>query len=168
MKRLLWLLALAGCPAEMPFVVTDVHVAGRPVADALVGVYCAGSPRRDTLGVTGGTAQRTDETGRARLRMPYGALAGDCTVTVAKPGLPTIESRGANACSSPVECPALDIDLAELGVGVDLDRDGLRAAPADFDRDGAPPREVAPPALPTREFARPPTRSASPPAEVAK
>jgi hypothetical protein len=112
MHRYLWLLALAGCPAEAPFVVTDVHVAGRAVADALVGIYCTGDPRRDTLGVTAGSAVKTDDAGRARLRVPSGVPARDCIVTVAKPGFPTVESRGASACSSPVECPALAIDLA--------------------------------------------------------
>jgi len=156
----------------MPFVVTDVHVAGRPVADALVGVYCAGAPRRDVLGVTGGSASRTDDSGRARLRVPYGALARDCTVTVAKPGFSTVEARGANACSSPVECPALGIDLAtgapippldaETGVGIappfDLEHDGELASPANgFAR---PPGDVA----------RPPSSRSDPgrPAEVAR
>jgi hypothetical protein len=149
MYRFFWLVALAGCPAEAPFVVTDVHVAGRPVADALVGIYCAGEPRRDTLGATAGSAVRTDDTGRARLRVPLGVLAGDCTVTVAKPGFPTVESRGANACSSPVECPALAIDLAADDVpGFDTEAPAIE-----------PPR-------PTRDFARPP--SASPHAEVAR
>jgi hypothetical protein len=143
MKRLLWLLALAGCPAETPFVVTDVHVAGRPVADALVGVYCAGTPRRDVLGVTGGSAIRTDEAGRARLHLPGHVPASDCTVTVAKPGLPTIEARGANACSSPVQCPALAIDLGAAGV----------APPIEQDRELAPPPVERPPG----DFARPPS-----------
>jgi hypothetical protein len=157
MKRLVWLLALAGCPAETPFVVTDVHVAGRPVADALVGVYCAGTPRRDVLGATGGAAIRTDDNGRARIRLPYGMLARECTVTVAKPGLPTIEARGANACSSPVTCPALAIDLAgAIAPPIDTEpRRGIDIAPPNDDEpidSSRPPGNFA---RPPRDFARP-------------
>ncbi|MBA2543478.1 MAG: hypothetical protein H0V17_27800 [Deltaproteobacteria bacterium] len=104
MRSLLVLLvpALGGCPPPTRYLITDVHAARAPVADALVAADCG----RDY----GEPALRTDATGRARLRVRGEVAASKCTVIIAKDGFPTIEAAGIQLCTTPL-CPALVIDL---------------------------------------------------------
>jgi hypothetical protein len=95
--------ALAGCPASTRFLVADVTSAHAPVEGALVAADC-GQPRQAAL--------RTDDTGRARLSL-FGAQvdAARCVLTVAKPGYATVETGGANLCTSGA-CTPMRVELA--------------------------------------------------------
>jgi hypothetical protein len=102
--RLLVLAALAGCPPPPRYLVADVYAANAPVEHAMVAATCGGkSPR--------GVARRTDETGRARLELRGDMPASECSLTIAKPGFPTIETRHASTCTSVANCPPLAIFL---------------------------------------------------------
>ena len=98
MQRLFVLVVLAGCPAPARYVVADVTAARAPVPNALVAAAC-GAHRH--------AAQRTDEEGRARLRVAEG---GDCSLLVAKPGFPTVETGPVSVCPSGA-CAPTRIDL---------------------------------------------------------
>jgi len=94
--------ALAGCPAPSRYVVADVTAARAPVAGALVAADCGSQnpERRDP-------AQRTDEDGRARLRMATGS---NCSLLVAKPGYPTVTTGPVSVCPAGT-CAPTQIDL---------------------------------------------------------
>ena len=100
MQRLLWLFLLGGCPAPMHYVVADVTASRAPVQGALVAADCGASHR---------AAQRTDEDGRARVRIT-GEVRG-CSLVVGKPGLPTVETGAVSACPTPYACPPTRVDL---------------------------------------------------------
>ena len=93
-------LLLTGCPPPPRYAAFEVRDRA-PLADAVVAAECGGH----------GTAQRTDDTGFARLRLAASPRAQACVVTVAKPGHRTIETGGAALCTSPTACPVLVIDL---------------------------------------------------------
>ncbi len=93
------LAGLAGCPP--PHRYARIEVRGpQPVAQALVAAECG--PER--------AAQRTDDSGVARLRLWNTARADRCTVTVARPGYETVEASGVTLCTSPTGCPALVVE----------------------------------------------------------
>ena len=101
MQRLIWLCLLAGCPAPSRYVVVDVTAARVPVQNALVTVDCQGPLQG---------AQRTDEDGRARVRVLDDGR--DCSLLVAKPGYPTVQTGDVSVCSAGA-CPPSYVDLAE-------------------------------------------------------
>ena len=99
MHRLLWLSLLAGCPATSSrYIVADVTAGRAPVAGALVAAAC---------GPGAGPAQRTDEDGRARLRVFDDRT---CSLLVAKPGYPTVQTGPVDICSG-AACPPARVDL---------------------------------------------------------
>lgn len=100
MHRLLWLCLLAGCPPQSRFVVVDVTAQRAPVQNALVAVDCQGP-------IQG--AQRTDEEGRARVRVYDDGR--ECTLLVAKPGYPTVQTGDVSVCSGG-GCPPSRVDLS--------------------------------------------------------
>jgi hypothetical protein len=97
-------LALAGCPPAPRYAVVDV-VDPEPVNDALVAADC---------GKIYGAAARTDDTGRARLEIHPDADPRRCTVTVAKPGYPTVATLLYALCSTVTACPPTLVQLVEL------------------------------------------------------
>jgi hypothetical protein len=97
-RHCLLLLALAGCPAPGRYIVADVTAARAPLAGALVAADC-GTPHNP--------AQRTDEDGRARVRV---ADRETCALLVAKPGYPTVLTGPVNVCP-PGACPPTHVDL---------------------------------------------------------
>ena len=99
MQRLLWLFLLAGCPASSRYIVADVTAARAPLQGALVAARC-GTPHA--------LAQRTDEDGRARMRVS--ADGNTCSLVVAKPGYPTIETGPVNVCPAGA-CAPTRVDL---------------------------------------------------------
>jgi hypothetical protein len=99
MKQLLCLFALAGCPAAPRYVVADVTANHRPVEDALVAASCGSNQN---------AALRTDEDGHARLRV----YSDRCSLVVAKPGFPTVETGPTNVCPTPTACAAMRVDLS--------------------------------------------------------
>lgn len=99
MQRLLWLFVLAGCPAPARYVVADVTAARAPVQGALVAAECANER----------TARRTDEDGRARVRVMRDSHS--CSLVVAKPGLPTVETGPVNTCPTANACAPARVDL---------------------------------------------------------
>jgi hypothetical protein len=101
MRRLVCLVLLAGCPAPSRYVVADVTVARVPLQGALVAADC-GTPYNP--------AQRTGDDGRARMRV-WNDDSHTCSLTVAKPGYPTIETGPVNVCPSGA-CAPTRIDLA--------------------------------------------------------
>jgi hypothetical protein len=101
MQRLLWLFLLAGCPSSSRYVVADVTVAHVPVQGAMVAADC-GNDR---------AARRTDEDGRARVPI-LSSTSRDCSLVVAKPGLPTVEVAPVSSCPTATACPPTRIDLA--------------------------------------------------------
>jgi hypothetical protein len=134
MHRLLLLFALAGCPPPTQYLIADVTAGNAPVADAMVAADC----HREYDGPD--AALRTDATGRARLPMRGRVAADRCSITVAKPGYPTVEADGVNLCTTASSCPAIVIELS--------------AAPYSIvERPALPP-----PVFPQREYARPPVR----------
>ena len=100
MQRLLWLFLLAGCPSSSRYIVADVTAARAPLHNALVSADC-GQPYSP--------AQRTDEEGRARLRVF--TETNTCSLLVAKPGYPTVETGPVNVCSAGA-CAPTRVDLA--------------------------------------------------------
>ena len=100
MQRLLWLLVLAGCPASSRYIVADVTASRTPLHGALVAADC-GTPYSP--------AQRTDEDGRARMRV-Y-TEGHTCSLLVAKPGYPTVETGPVNICPAGA-CAPTRVDLA--------------------------------------------------------
>lgn len=112
MQRLVLVFLLAGCPAPSRYVVADVTAARVPLAGALVAADCTGAR----------FAQRTDEDGRARVRIVGNRDA--CSLLVAKPGYRTVETGAVDICP-PGACAPTRIDL------------------------GGPPRPIAPYAPPT-------------------
>lgn len=104
MRRWLLLVPLAatGCPPPTHYLIADVAVRGAPVADALVAAACGGEGDDPAL--------RTDPAGRARLELRRRVDASACSVTVAKPGLPTVEVWGVSICTTPA-CPATHVEL---------------------------------------------------------
>lgn len=141
MRSLLVLLlpALGGCPPPAHYLITDVHAARAPVADALVAADCGRE--------YGESALRTDATGRARLTVRGTVAASKCSVTIAKEGFPTVEATGIQLCTTPA-CPALQIDLHAPYASE------LRREPFGY---RAPPTYLAPP--PIRDYATAPRRS---------
>ena len=131
MHRLPLLFALAGCPPPTQFLIADVTAANAPVADAMVAADCHRSDAAPDA------ALRTDATGRARLPMRGPVSADRCSITVAKPGYPTVEADGVNLCTTSA-CPAIAIDLV---------------SPQIVERSPLPP-----PSFPARDYARPPVR----------
>ena len=99
MKKLVCLIALAGCPAPERYVVADVTANRRPVEDALVAASC---------GTNQNAAIRTDADGHARMRV----AADRCSLVVAKPWFPTVETGPANVCPTPMACAPMRVDLA--------------------------------------------------------
>ena len=99
MQRLALFFALAGCPAPSRYVIADVTAHRVPVAGALVATEC---------GATYNPAQRTDEDGRARVRMFENT---SCSLLVAKPGYPTVVTGPVSVCPG-ATCPPTRIDLA--------------------------------------------------------
>jgi hypothetical protein len=99
MHRLLCLFLLAGCPAQSRYITADVTAARVPLNGALVAADC-GVAR---------PAQRTDEDGRARLRV-YDE-AHECSLLVAKPGYPTVVTGPVDVCPAGA-CPPTRIDLS--------------------------------------------------------
>lgn len=97
----------AGCPAPSRYIVADVSAKRAPVEDALVAADCDPG--------TIHSARRTDERGRARVRVGAGRESDRCVVTVAKPGYRTIERRGASACSKSPACPQTSYRLEPMG-----------------------------------------------------
>ncbi len=132
MHRLLLLFALAGCPPPTQYLIADVTAGHAPVADAMVAADC----HREYDGPD--AALRTDTSGRVRLPMRGRVSAERCSLTVAKPGYPTVEADGVNLCTTSA-CPAIVIELA--------------APNAIVERPVLPP-----PVFPSREYARPPMR----------
>lgn len=103
MQRLVWLFVLAGCPASSSrYVVADVTAARAPLHGALVAANC-GAPYS--------SAQRTDEDGRARLRVF--TEGNTCALLVAKPGYPTVETGPVNICPAGA-CAPTRVDLAPI------------------------------------------------------
>jgi hypothetical protein len=102
MKRLLWfaVIALGGCPAPARYVVADVTAARVPVEGAVVAAEC---------GQYKNAAQRTDDLGRARLRVAEGA--DYCSLVVAKPGYETVETGPVNMCPTAAACQPTRIDF---------------------------------------------------------
>jgi hypothetical protein len=102
MHRLVCLLVLAGCPAPSSrYVVADVTAARVPLQGALVAADC---------GTAYNPAQRTGEDGRARVRV-WNEDSRTCSLIVAKPGYPTVETGPVNVCPAGACAPAR-IDLA--------------------------------------------------------
>lgn len=110
MQRLLWLVLLAGCPAQNRYVVADVTSNQQPVQGALVAVDCGESAHHEYRG-----ALRTDEDGRARVRVYQGG--NHCGVLVAKPGYETVTSGPVNICPTTGACAPTRIDLASAFIG---------------------------------------------------
>ena len=102
MQRLLWLFLLAGCPASSRYIVADVTAARVPLHGALVSASC-GAPYE--------LAQRTDEDGRARMRVFTDG--NTCSLRVAKPGYPTLETGPVNVCPAGA-CAPTRVDLAPI------------------------------------------------------
>ena len=100
MQRLLLLFALTGCPSHSRYVVADVTAARVPVQGALVAAEC---------GEHHNAALRTDEDGRARIRMYHDS--DRCSLVVAKPGLPTVETGAVNVCPTATACAPARIEL---------------------------------------------------------
>ena len=98
MHRLALVFALAGCPAPSRYVIADVTAARVPLPGALVATDC---------GAAYNPAQRTDEDGRARVRMFEGT---SCSLLVAKPGYPTVVTGPVSVCPAGT-CPPTQIDL---------------------------------------------------------
>jgi hypothetical protein len=103
MQRLLYfaVVALAGCPAPGRYVVADVTASRRPVEGALVAASCGDRYAN--------AATRTDDGGRARMRVP--STSSYCSLTVAKPGLPTVETGPVNVCPTTGACTPTRVDL---------------------------------------------------------
>jgi hypothetical protein len=99
MQRLLWLFLLAGCPPPPRYVVADVTAGHRPLEGALVVTRC-GDAQRDA-------ALRTDEDGIARVQV----FRDDCSLLVAKPGYPTVETGPVNVCPNIYACSPMRVDL---------------------------------------------------------
>ena len=99
MQRLVWLFLLAGCPAPSRYVVADVTAARVPLPGALVAADCNGAR----------FAQRTDEDGRARVRVATDRHA--CSLLVAKPGYRTVETGAVDICPAGA-CAPTRVDLA--------------------------------------------------------
>jgi hypothetical protein len=132
MHRLLWLCLLAGCPAPSRYVVVDVTAQRVPVANALIAVDCQGPLQG---------AQRTDEDGRARVRVFDDGR--DCSVLVAKPGYPTVLSGDVSVCSAG-SCPPSYVDLAMPPIVAPLaPRISRPAPPREVPVIGRRPLEVA-------------------------
>lgn len=103
MHRLAYLVfVLAGCPAPGRYVVADVTAHRVPVQGALVATNC-GTPHGDV-------AQRTDEEGRARMRVKAENV-NRCSLLVAKPGLPTVETGPVNVCPTATACEPTRIEM---------------------------------------------------------
>jgi hypothetical protein len=131
--RYLAVFMLAGCPPPPRYLVAEIRTAAQPVENAMVAVDCA-SPH--------GYALRTDDAGRARIRVQSSVDPGKCTVTAAKPGFRTVQASGAQICDTPRACPPITLQLYPLGP--------FGAGPLE---PGGPP---------------PPPSASSPPAEVAE
>ena len=108
MQRLLCLAAasvLAGCPPPPRYAVVDVvEDAPRPapVSNALVTTDC-GKPYEG--------AERTDELGRARVRLFERVSADRCVLVVAKPGYATVVTPLVQLCDHLSPCPATVVAL---------------------------------------------------------
>jgi hypothetical protein len=98
MHRLALLLALAGCPTPGRYIVTDVTAARAPLPGALVAADC-GTPYHPT--------QRTDEDGRARVRV---VDRERCSLLIAKPGYPTVLTGPVDVCPAGT-CAPTRVDL---------------------------------------------------------
>lgn len=101
MHRLCLTLFLAACPAPGRYIVADVTAARAPLPGALVAADC---------GTAESPSQRTDEDGRARLRV---ADRTSCALLVAKPGYPTVVTGPVNVCPGGACAPT----RVDLGVG---------------------------------------------------
>jgi hypothetical protein len=94
-------LVLAGCPPPPRYAVVEVYDP-EPVQDALVATDC---------GKYNNNAMRTDDSGRARIRISGDIAPDRCVVTVAKPGYPTVQASSVQLCSVATACPATIVQL---------------------------------------------------------
>lgn len=122
--------ALAGCPPPTQYLIADVTAARAPIADAMVAADCHREYDAPDA------ALRTDATGRARLPIRGRVNAERCSITVAKPGYPTVRADGVNLCTTSA-CPPIVVELS----------------PAIVERSPLPP-----PVFPSRDYARPPVK----------
>ena len=97
------LLALTWCPPPARYIVADVTAARAPVEGAMVAAECGEHHK---------AALRTDDEGRARMRVYHST--DQCSLTVAKPGFPTVETGLVNVCPTPGACTPTHVELAAL------------------------------------------------------
>ena len=102
MHRLLYVLVLAGCPPPPRYAVVRVHDPA-PVANALVAAECS----------IYSAATQTDDTGYARIALPYDVPDDRCTLTVAKPGYKTGRTHVLQLCTNPTACSPIVVNFVE-------------------------------------------------------